>query len=512
MKTYLKRIVSALITLCVVFACQEAKAKSNAKVEQWKMYELTYPLKVTGNPFEEVELSATFYHTGDTVKVKGFYDGNGIFKVRFMPGITGEWTYQTSSNVKKLNNKKGSFECYPAGKDNHGPVEVDSLKFAYSDGTYYIPIGTTCYAWVHQPEELKRQTLETLKDGYFNKIRMCVFPKSYDWNHNEPEYYPFESTAGNWDFSRFNPEYFKNIEKSIIALDSLGIEADIIVFHPYDRWGFSSLGLPVRDKYMQYLISRLGAFKNVWWSMANEYDFMNAYNEDDWKHHLEFFAENDPYNHLRSIHNGVKMYDHNDKNVTHVSIQAPDTRNGWNITNRYHKPVIYDECRYEGNIPWSWGTLSGEEMVEKFWDGFLSGAFVGHGEVLLERNDILPWESDEILWWSKGGKMKGKSHERIKFLKQILEEAPADLAPAKSLTGWQNYPILSSGEDFYLLYFGRDIHCQKVLELPKDKKYKVELLDTWNMDITPLDGTFSGQSLIKIPQNPYMALRIISVK
>lgn len=512
MKNRLGKIVNAAIISCVVFACQNACAKSNDKVEQWKIYELTYLQKVDGNPFEDVELSATFFHDDDTLRVKGFYDGDGIFKVRFMPGLPGKWTYRTSSNIKKLNDRKGGFECYPAQEDNHGPVTVDSLKFVYADGTGYIPVGTTCYAWVHQPEELKRQTVETLKNSCFNKIRMCVFPKSYDWNHNEPEYYPFEGNVGNWDFSRFNPEYFRNIEKSILAIDSLGIEADIIVFHPYDRWGFSSLALPVRDKYMQYLISRLAAFKNVWWSMANEYDFMNGYDENDWKHHLEYFAENDPYNHLRSIHNGVKLYDHNDKNVTHVSIQASDTHNGRNVTNRYHKPVIYDECRYEGNIPWSWGTLSGEEMVEKFWNGFLSGAFVGHGEVLLEKNDKWPWESDEILWWAKGGKLKGKSHERIKFLKEILEAAPENLTPDKGLTGWQKYPIMSSDDDFYLLYFGRDTHCQKILDLPKDKEYKIELIDTWNMDITPIDGTFSGQSLVKMPENPYMALRIISVK
>jgi hypothetical protein len=37
---------------------------------------------------------------------------------------------------------------------------------------------------------LEEQTLETLSTAPFNKMRMCVFPKHYTFNHNEPELYP----------------------------------------------------------------------------------------------------------------------------------------------------------------------------------------------------------------------------------------------------------------------------------------------------------------------------------
>ncbi len=428
-----------------------------------------------------------------------------------MPHKPGRWTYRTSGNNPK-SNLRGSFDCLPASPGNHGPVRVDSLGFAYSDGTAYIPVGTTCYAWTHQPDSLRRLTLETLRNSCFNKIRMCIFPKSYDWNRNEPILYPFEGETGNWDFNRLNPAYFRNIEQCIASLDSLGIEADLIVYHPYDRWGFSKLDKETRDRYMQYVISRFGAFKNVWWSMANEYDFMEAYDTADWQHHLRFFALNDPYGHLRGIHNGVKLYDQNDPYVTHVSIQSSDMANAGNLRSQYRKPVIYDECRYEGNIPWVWGTLSAEEMVQKFWEGFTRGAFVGHGEVILTQPEVGPDRSDEILWWSKGGVLRGKSHDRIRYLKQILADAPsARLTPVEGITGWQNYPTLGAGDDWYLIYFGRDIHCQLLLELPEDKTYRIELIDTWGMTSTVLDGTFSGHSLITLPQLPYMAARLTAV-
>ena len=72
---------------------------------------------------------------------------------------------------------------------------------------------------------------------------------------------------------------------------------------------------------------------------------------------------------------------------------------------RYRKPVIYDECRYEGDLKDSWGNLTAREMVQRFWLGTLSGCYVGHGETYKHPKDIL--------WWSKGGVLHGQSPKRI---------------------------------------------------------------------------------------------------
>ena len=88
-----------------------------------------------------------------------------------------------------------------------------------SDGTSYFPFGTTCYAWVHQGDALEEQTLETLKTAGFNKLRMCVFPKDYIFNKNEPEHYPFDKDADdNWDLTRYNLAFFRHFEKRVAQL------------------------------------------------------------------------------------------------------------------------------------------------------------------------------------------------------------------------------------------------------------------------------------------------------
>src|SRR5438132_1155376 len=78
-------------------------------VEQWGQFEVVLKGPATGNPFIEVELSATFTQGKQAVKVNGFYDGGGTYRVRFMPVTQGDWTYVTMSNNAQLNAKTGKF-------------------------------------------------------------------------------------------------------------------------------------------------------------------------------------------------------------------------------------------------------------------------------------------------------------------------------------------------------------------------------------------------------------------
>lgn len=184
------------------------KPKVNAfEEEQWGRFEYRCEGPQRGNPFVDVRFAARFQYGHRVVEVDGFYDGNGQYCVRFMPDTRGEWSFQTVSNLPELNGHAGTLICIEPSSGNHGPVRVDNIyHFAYADGTRYAPYGTTCYVWNHQGERLEEQTLASLRESPFNKIRMCVFPKHYDYNLNEPGLYPFEgSTETGWDFARFAP-------------------------------------------------------------------------------------------------------------------------------------------------------------------------------------------------------------------------------------------------------------------------------------------------------------------
>ncbi len=65
------------------------------------------------------------------------------------------------------------------------------------------------------------------------------------------------------------------VEQRIECLMKLGIEADLILFHPYNsKWKLGSMPHEMDKHYLKYVVSRLSSYRNVWWSMANEYDFL----------------------------------------------------------------------------------------------------------------------------------------------------------------------------------------------------------------------------------------------
>ncbi|MDE0635977.1 MAG: DUF5060 domain-containing protein [Candidatus Poribacteria bacterium] len=453
-------------------------------VERWAIYEVTLNGPDRGNPFTEVELTTEFKQGDQTFEPHGFYDGNGIYKVRFMPDEVGEWTYTTKSNITELNGKTGQFTCIPPSEENHGPVQVyKDFYLQYADGTPYHQFGTTCYAWVHQGEAMEEQTLQTLVNAPFNKMRMCIFPKDYVYNKNEPVYYPYEGKPlKDWDFTKFNPEFWQHFEKRVQDLLDLGIEADIILFHTYDRWDFENMDAASDDRYIRYAVARLAAFRNVWWSLANEYDIMPAKEESDWDRFFEIIRDHDPYQRLRGIHNCRGWYDHSKPWVTHTSIQTSNMAQGIRYRSQYGKPVIYDECRYEGDVPQGWGNISAQQMVQNFWAGTVSGCYVGHGETYKHPEDLL--------WWAKGGVLHGESPPRIAFLKDFMADAPPfdTLEPVGDDKG--RYVLAKQGE-YYLAY---TIQPQTItIQLHGDQPYKIDGIDTWNMEILPIGTAQPGE-------------------
>jgi hypothetical protein len=125
--------------------------KWNANVECWGRFEIELDGPANGNPFVDIKLKGVFTYRNRTVEADGFYDGNGKYRIRYMPDTLGEWKFTTISNHSSLNDISGSFTSTDPKQDNHGPVQVtEQTHFQYADGKPFYPFGTTAYAWNHQ--------------------------------------------------------------------------------------------------------------------------------------------------------------------------------------------------------------------------------------------------------------------------------------------------------------------------------------------------------------------------
>ncbi len=497
----------------------------------YERMELTFRGEVLKNDWARVDLSAVFQNGEEEVKVKGFYDGDGVYKVRFLPLKTGTWSWKVTGILEA----SGQEECVAGEAEEglHGPVRARGMHFSYEDGTRFAPFGTTIYAMLHQERERIDQTFATLAKAPFNKVRLCVFPKHYDFNHNEPEFYAFEKDGDKWDVGRPSIAFWHHFEEGLARLEKMGIQADLILFHPYDRWGFSSLTQAENLEYLDYLLRRLAAFPNVWWSLANEYDFCLGHKTvEDFEEIEEYVASHDPYHHLLSNHNCFKHWDFTRPNVTHACIQTKDLTKVTFWREQYRKPVVIDECAYEGDIPHFWGSISGREMTARFWRVVTSGAYCTHGETFLD--------DQEVLWWAKGCVLKGESPKRIAFLKALVEELPGPIDSESlgmeilaGIKREQEETVLANmpeefrsfakaflrmdevsrmgfcgsehcwqghcGELAYLYYY--DLRCcsRDVLHLPETHTYRIEIIDTWEMTRQTLLAGVKGQVEVNLP-------------
>jgi hypothetical protein len=456
-----------------------------------------------GNPFVDVELTALFELGDVEVRVGGFYDGDGRYVLRFLPQSAGDWTWRTSATARSLDGLSGTLRIGPG--DGSGLIRVaETFHFADANGRPFVPIGTTAYAWTHQSAQLQRQTLDTLASGPFTKVRMCVFPKSFDYNHDEPTLFPFERGADGWDLTRFDPAFFQHLEEQIAALLELGIQADLILFHPYDRWGFAEMGSAADDRYVSYVVRRLAALPNVWWSLANEYDFVWSKKSEDWHRLAGIVVREDHVGHLLSIHNGAAFFDNSADWVTHASLQKVDPyRTTENVTgwrSQWGKPVVVDETGYEGDIDWTWGNLSAVEMVRRFWEAATRGGYATHGETY--------WNEQEELWWSKGGQLRGDSPARIAFLSSMIQESPSgrlDPLPAGE------YPVGGVAGEYEVHYFG--VHQPRffTVHAPAGRRVEIDVIDTWAMTVERFGDTHEGSVLVRLPGRPSMAIRTRTV-
>ncbi|MGW4026647.1 DUF5605 domain-containing protein [Streptomyces sp. NPDC005009] len=333
-----------------------------------------------------------------------------------------------------------------------------------------------------------------------------MFPKHYDFTVEEPPRHPFLPGEGEgWDTTRFDVEFFRHLERRVQDLAELEIQADVILFHPYDRWGFQDLGAAADDRYVCYVVRRLAGLANVWWSLANEYDLMTAKRDADRCRIGELVAAEDHTRHLLSVHNGPRIYDFSAPWITHCSIQKTDFWSpagqveGWR--ERWNKPVVVDELGYEGDVPQEWGSLAGAELVHRFWQITVRGAYATHGETYVN--------AEQRLWWATGGRLDGSAPERLAFLRRLVEECPdRRLEPLPGYSHVKGAGVPGRYELHYL-----DVYQPRSLSFtwPEGVRAAVDVIDPWEMTIRTLPDRYTGRFTIDLPGRPRLVLRLRSV-
>ena len=296
--------------------------------------------------------------------------------------------------------------------------------------------------------------------------------------------------------------------------------------------------------YIKYVAARYASYRNVWWSMANEFNLIQCKNQslpDKFPIWDELFAaliKYDPYDgkdgripiREKSIHQaGDTMYNYSQSYVTHFSVQGYDDVNYQYFQQRFKvsKPVILDEVQYEGNLSgFAIDDLSASQETDRFWMANSNGNMCGHSE------DILPNKTDNpnittILWNNFGYVLRGGSYGKIGWFYNYMMNTnihpPFDQLISKCYlmqNGTDGIPhclisILEKTNDFYLIHwtnYTSSSYQRKIdLEL-NNASYKLSYIDYMAQSIKVVNQSLNGTNISYTPPSIPYNIELINVK
>ncbi|MBD3274210.1 MAG: DUF5060 domain-containing protein [Candidatus Marinimicrobia bacterium] len=352
-----------LLLFVTVTAC--LSARDEYQVPLYGIFQLSVVNNADySDPYRDVEFQITFTRPdSSTVKYWGFYDNQGIWRVRFMPDQLGTWKY--SAKFKNgTETFAGTFDCVESNipglitKDQENPI-----WFGYSSGEHQlirsIHVGDRFFA-ENWSDSARTVFLNWAQEQSYNMLSIASHLLNRDaegrgkgWN-----------TPDLWDSenNRPNPVEYRKMEA---ILDSLS-ERKILVY-PFAGFFGQSSDFPVergdQELYVKYTLARIGAYWNSIYNVAGPEpnvkpeEFRNQMDSSNVDRLGQLIQKYNTFDHLLSVHtspNVGDLYPGADWNSYAILQGARGT--DWQNMNQYilsnhtgDKPVYAQEMFWPGN-------------------------------------------------------------------------------------------------------------------------------------------------------------------
>ena len=415
--------VTVVIVMCVAFVLPASAPAASpvpaARGPVFSVVELAFEGPACGPtdaPARDMTLTARFRHESGTpaVTVHGFWDGDGrggvrgnVFKVRFCPTTAGRWTLEAvESNVASLDGQREGAAVLATPSDHPGfwmpdPDSPDGRWYRRSDGSHPYLYGNTHYTFLSRmtrdgPRRDDRGIAEDVRANArcFRKLRFGVHGGRY----THPDAKPYVDDAGrptdDGDFShRPNPAWFhERVDAAVAAAYECDLVADIILSGPDTREARAALragaGGGDPTPYLRYMAARYGAYPNVWFCLANEWNIKDPhFSAEAVRRAGRILRRYLPYPTPVSIHGRPADWDRalnaDPPWHDHVILQGKIKRLAKsadfiarNVARGGGVPVVNDELGYEGRGD----EFSRDDVIEGHLGAFLGGGYgtTGH--------------------------------------------------------------------------------------------------------------------------------------
>lgn len=239
-----------------------------------------------GNPFTDVTVTAAFHAPdGRRLTIPAFFDGDGVWRVRFSPDAPGDWSWSVTAYPADPELTAGGTIAVSPG-DSRGNVVVTPdhhWGLSFEDGSAALVFGDTVYnlfAMAHCGYDVDSFLRRRAEQGFtLLRVRVPTSPfhptKAYSTWQNR-RCFAWEGVEQYPLFDRFNLEWFATVDLVVRRCQELGLGLELIM----EAWGFEfpfnsrSVFTPEwEDLWLRYLVARYDAYPCVWvWTPLNEYE------------------------------------------------------------------------------------------------------------------------------------------------------------------------------------------------------------------------------------------------
>ncbi len=463
-------------------------ARGAVTIQQYHSHDFSFRATATGNPFD-VALTGDFTGPdGARLFVPGFYDGDGVWKIRFAPTRLGEWSMKTVSPLAALDAKTESgISCVENRHPNiHGVLRVDAAHpyhFLYQDGARYFLLGYEAdWLWGVDMKDPERKTMRRLIDQMaargFNHVMVNVYAhdtgwspeKKHQWDWGPPEIYAWEGTNEKPDHSRLNPAFFRLYDGMMEALRDKGIVAHIMLKVYNKRVNWPAKWSADEERYFRYVTARYQAFSNVVWDFSKE-----SYNEKDellQSRLIDLVRSSDAYRHLTTAHDD-DSYEWDPQLSRNIDFRTDQQHTDWAAMVAFDRarrsyPVLNSEFGYErgvDNIPSYRVQHDWEEQLRRGWLVYLAG---GYG-VYYYHNTA---------WDVVKPDPEAPGMQRFQLLKEVLSGLPYwRMTPSNQLA--VGGVCLALPGEAYAFYVEDSRITVNLEQLENPERATAEWIDTW---------------------------------
>ena len=311
--------------------------------ETWRTVELTYESeKEYADPFTDVTLDLLLFGSGRLYTIPGFWDGDGIWRIRFVCPTEGTWQFLTvcsDTDNAMLHGRTGEVSCAAYNGDlavyRRGFVTTryGDRYFTYDDGTPFFYLGDTCWCFgTAEPADLMREVCEKRVEQGFTVWQTQPMVNAFDLTDGVTQ----SDIAGlrdldekfgivaDFGLTHANAQFIFPADMQSLIENNGGF-SDTLIAGTHDGGKMSMRAVSDEAKHYlerlsRYWVARYSAYP-VMWTLGQESDgdfywgregdqahpLWNSIN-NPYKLVAEYIAEYDPYGHPLTAHQETSKY------------------------------------------------------------------------------------------------------------------------------------------------------------------------------------------------------------